>query len=161
MTWRVAKSLLKLREQVNEKYPQRSKASDGTIGDAAHSARTSDHNPDTDGVVKAMDITHDPAHGVDSFKMADELRASGDERIKYIISNRRIWNPSISPAWRQYNGSNPHTAHVHISVKPHASDFDDVAPWEIPMLGKVPSQVIALVTCPTCRGTGKIEKENT
>ena len=49
MTWRVAKSLLKLKEQVNQAFPDRSKDSDGTIGDEHHSARASDHNPDTDG----------------------------------------------------------------------------------------------------------------
>ena len=161
MTWRVAKSLLKLREQVNAKFPNRKKDSDGTIGDAAHSARTSDHNPDTDGVVKAMDITHDPKGGVDSYVIATQLVTSRDHRIKYIISNRHIWNPSISNLWRPYTGTNPHTAHVHISVKPDAKHFDDEAPWEIPLLGKVPSNVLVLVTCPTCHGTGKIEKENT
>ncbi|HKV33547.1 MAG TPA: hypothetical protein VJP89_04485, partial [Pyrinomonadaceae bacterium] len=61
MAWRVAKSLLRLREQINELAPNRSKASDGTIGDAAHASRKSDHNPwvkdGSIGVVTAMDIT--------------------------------------------------------------------------------------------------------
>src|SRR5687768_9650745 len=105
MALRVAASLEKLREQVNSKWPNRSKAADGTIGDEAHRARTSDHNAwikdrDSNGreiwVVSALDITHDPKNGVDSYKLADALKASGDERIKYIISNSRIWNPSIS-----------------------------------------------------------------
>ena len=33
MAWRLAKSLEKLRSQVNAKHPKRSKASDGAIGD--------------------------------------------------------------------------------------------------------------------------------
>ena len=159
MTWRVAKSLLKLREQVNSKYPNRKKGWDGTIGDAAHGARTSDHNPNASGVVCAMDITHDPAGGVDSYKMADQLKVSGDKRIKYVISNHRIWNPSISPDWRSYTGSNPHDHHVHVSVKADLPHCDDEAPWEIPMLGKVPSSSEVLAVCPTCHGTGKITKE--
>src|SRR5688500_3284745 len=65
--WRVAKSLLTLRDEVNQAAPQRSKASDGTIGDAAHCRRQSDHNPwvrdGNIGVVTAMDITDDPTHG--------------------------------------------------------------------------------------------------
>ena len=35
-SWRAAKSLLKLRDQVNARFPGRKKDSDGTIGDAAH-----------------------------------------------------------------------------------------------------------------------------
>ena len=135
MTWRVAKSLLQLRKQVDQAFPDRSKDSDGTIGDAGHSARTSDHNPDTDGVVKAMDITHDPDNGVDSYRMAEELRASHDRRIKYIISNRKICSSEVSPwNWRPYKGSNPHDKHVHISVHPHRDFYDDTTPWRLPML---------------------------
>ncbi len=140
MTWRVAKSLLVLRNQVNIKFPKRNKAWDGTIGDANHSSRTSDHNPNDDGVVCAMDITHDPKNGVDSYVMAEQLRQGQDERIKYIISNKKICSSTVSPwTWRKYNGSNPHDHHVHISVLPDQDLYDDEAPWEIPMLGKVPS----------------------
>ena len=47
MSWRLAHGLEKLRSQVNEKWPLRSKDSDGSIGDEHHSARASDHNPDS------------------------------------------------------------------------------------------------------------------
>lgn len=144
MSWRVAKSLLMLRGQVNVKFPDRKKDWDGTIGDEAHASRSSDHNPwvqdASGGVVTAMDITHDPAHGVDSYKMAEQLRLSHDPRIKYIISNRRIASSEVSSwEWRLYNGTNPHDHHVHVSVKADVKHYDDEAPWEIPMLGKVPS----------------------
>lgn len=43
--WRVAKSLLVLRDQVNKMAPNRNKASDGTIGDETHQSHNSDHNP--------------------------------------------------------------------------------------------------------------------
>ncbi len=135
--WRVARSLLQLLKQVNQASPRRAKGSDGTIGDASHSARASDHNPDVDDVVKAMDITHDPAHGVDSYKLADALKASKDRRIKYIISNHRIWNPSKSSAWRSYDGKNPHTQHVHVSVLRQKALYDDVSPWKIGALEPV------------------------
>lgn len=136
MAWRLAKSLEMLRSQVNAKYPNRSKMSDGTIGDPAHSARTSDHNPNSAGVVTAMDITHDPAHGVNAGLLAETLLASRDPRIKYIISNRRIAASSVvgsTPAWqwRSYTGSNPHDKHVHVSVSASASKYDSVAPWKI------------------------------
>lgn len=139
--WRVANSLLVLRGQVNLKFPNRSKDSDGTIGDAKHASSNSDHNPWVDdGVVTAMDITHDPASGMDSYKMAEELRQGRDHRIKYVISNKKIFSSVVKPwIWRPYTGSNPHNQHVHISVLPEQELYDDKAPWEIPMLGKAPS----------------------
>ena len=59
MAWRNTAAALKLREQVNARWPDRDKRSDGTIGDTAHAARKSDHNPDADGWVKALDIDAD------------------------------------------------------------------------------------------------------
>lgn len=129
MAWRLAKSLENLRAQINAAYPNRSKTSDGTVGDSAHRARPSDHNPNFAGVVCALDITHDPANGVDAGTLAEKLRASGDPRIKYIISNHRIAN-SGQP-WRRYTGSNPHTMHVHISVAGSANLYDDTSDWPI------------------------------
>ncbi len=138
--WRAAKSLLTLRDQVNRRAPRRNKASDGTIGDAAHCQRTSDHNPwvrdGSVGVVTALDITHDPRGGCDANTIAEAIRASRDPRVKYIIWNRRIANSSAigaTPAWvwRRYNGQNPHTAHVHISVKPDKANYDSTADWAI------------------------------
>ena len=134
MAWRVAESLLKLREQVNQLAPQRSKSDDGTIGDAAHASRTSDHNPwvrdGSMGVVTAMDITHDPHGGFDSYAFAESLRSQhNDARIKYVISNRRIWSPSISANWRSYTGSNPHDRHVHVSVVSDKGRYDDKRAW--------------------------------
>jgi hypothetical protein len=134
--WRVAKCLLKLREQINARFPGRKKASDGTIGDTNHCPGTSDHCPNFAsggvGIVTAMDITHDPAHGLDAGVVAEALRVSRDPRIKYIISNRRIANfqaldgaPAF--AWRPYTGSNPHTKHFHVSVR--RDDFDSEANW--------------------------------
>lgn len=133
--WRVANSLLKLREQVNELVPNRSKLDDGTIGDASHQSRTSDHNPWVNdgemGVVTAMDLTHDPRNGFDSYQFADNLKLQHDPRIKYVISNRRIWTPSISNEWRAYNGANPHDRHVHVSVRSTKSFYDDTTDWVI------------------------------
>lgn len=130
MTWRLAKSLETLRAQVNLRWPTRNKSSDGSIGDPAHSARTSDHNPNDDGVVCAIDITHDPKSGCDSEALAQALRASRDPRIKYIISNRKICSPDNQNwAWRKYTGSNPHDHHVHISVKGSKAHYDNVGPW--------------------------------
>lgn len=91
MAWRVAKSLLTLRGRIDARYPNRGKASDGTIGDEDHRKRNSDHNPwYGPGIVTATDIT--PAQGVDIDRLTDELAASRDVRIKikYIIANGMI-----------------------------------------------------------------------
>lgn len=138
MSWRTAKSLLTLRDQVDAKYPGRDKSSDGTIGDASHAATASDHNPDSNGVVHAMDISHDPAHGFDSYLFADILRQNHDPRIRYVISNRRIMgdenygsrNGVNAWTWKAYNGSNPHDQHVHISVN-YDARADDTRAWVI------------------------------
>lgn len=127
---RIAKSLGVLRDQINAMAPSRKKTSDGWLGDAAHRARKSEHNPDANGVVRALDITHDPAHGVDAGKLADQLRRSKDPRILYLISNRRIASPPTW-AWRAYGGTNPHTMHFHLSVAVSASKYDDMRTWAI------------------------------
>jgi hypothetical protein len=138
--WRVAKALLKLRDQVNARAPRRNKASDGTIGDAAHCQRNSDHNPwvrdGSIGVVTALDITNDPAGGCDVNTIAEAIRASRDSRVKYIIWNKPIANSAgIGTAepwqWRPYTGPNPHTRHMHVSVKPDKVSYDSTANWAI------------------------------
>ncbi len=139
--WRVAGSLVSLRSQVNLFAPNRSKLSDGTVGDLAHSSRSSDHNPDDwdgpdpdtldDNVVRAWDVTHDPAGGLDAHALADRLLAAQDKRLKYIISRGRIGSGPAGPqpgVWRTYNGTNKHNQHAHISVMPAALG-DAAGPW--------------------------------
>lgn len=137
MAWRLAESLAKLRDQIDDAFPKRKKGSDGTIGDAKHASRSSDHNPHVrdgkTGVVTAIDFTHDPKGGVDAGKLADALRSSRDERIKYIISNARICSGSDGPqpwAWRRYSGANAHTKHVHLSVKASKHYYDSRLNWD-------------------------------
>jgi lysozyme family protein len=136
---RVAKSLKTLRRQVDAAAPGRSIRSDGTKGDGAHANRKSDHNPwvfdGTFGVVTAIDITHDKPH-LDSERLAETLRRSRDQRIKYIISNRKIASASAKgsvPAWtwRAYTGSNPHDKHCHLSVSSEKARYDSEADWPI------------------------------
>lgn len=129
---RIAKSLDVLRSQINAKYPNRSKVSDGWIGDARHAAGASDHNPNAAGVVTALDITHDLEHGVDTWKLAEVLRQNRDPRIKYVISNGRIFSSVTSPwQWRPYTGANKHAHHVHVSVIGEATVYDRDDPWKL------------------------------
>lgn len=137
MTWRLAGSLEKLREQVDEEWPKRSKISDGTIGDAAHASRTSDHNPWCGpGVVTAIDITDDSFDtGPDMAEVTEALRESRDRRIKYVIFNGRMFSSYPTSTydaweWRPYDGINKHAAHGHISVNCDVWK-DDRGEWSI------------------------------
>lgn len=134
MSWRLAKALMQMRDQFNAAVPRRNKSHDGTIGDAAHASRNSDHNPwvkdGSLGVVTALDITHDPRNGVDIAKIAERLRSGRDSRIKYVIANKRIFSSTQNPwQWRSYTGSNPHTSHIHVSVNSHKAAYDDTREW--------------------------------
>lgn len=117
-------------DEASERWPNRSRASDGICPSAAHRRKSpkSDHNSGN-----AFDLTHDPSHGADCNVLAEYLRQSvlaGQEtRVKYIIWNRRIFNPSVSQNWRtyQYSYRNPHTSHMHVSI--HAHRREDVNDW--------------------------------
>jgi hypothetical protein len=125
--WRMARSLETLLAQLNALAPNRDKASDGGIGDAAHSSRTSDHNPDSGGVVRARDFTHDPGD-LDGEWLSGTLVKFRDPRIKYIIWDRRIWFPGSG--WQGYYGPNAHEHHVHVSVVPGTAG-DDARKWTL------------------------------
>ena len=125
MSWHLAPALDQLRAEVNALWPNRSKASDGTIGDAAHSSRTSDHNPNARRSVNAIDIT---ASGVDVQKLINA--AKKHPSVRYIIFNRRIMNRDIGNfKARSYGGSNPHTKHVHISLYQSATAENRTQSW--------------------------------
>lgn len=133
MAWYVARSLNVLLDQLNAKAPHRSKVSDGSIGDAAHSARESDHNPTSTGQVCARDFTNDPAGGLPGQWLADALVASRDPRIKYVIFNHRIIDSRVGSRpwqWMPYSGANAHEHHVHVSVFAGALG-DRTTPWNL------------------------------
>lgn len=119
--WFVPDSLKALRDEVNARWPDRSTASDGTIGDTAHSQSQSEHNPvghqfgpqyGTPGAVHAMDIT---AEGIDVQVLLDAL--IGDQRVWYVIHDGHIWSKTYGWEKRPYTGSNPHRTHVHVSLR--------------------------------------------
>ena len=137
MTWRVSKALLTLQAEVNAAHPGRSRVSDGTVGDTAHSARVSDHNPDENGIVHAWDVTvwdgDDPDDLDDVAQpLAEFLRAGRDPRVKYVIHRGQMFRSYDKPGipawtWSPYTGPNGHFHHVHVSVY-----GDDGAPWGYP-----------------------------
>lgn len=139
MTWRVARSLDQLLEQLNTAHPDRSKVSDGGIGNAEHASRESDHNPWIQlagvGIVSARDFTHDPEHGADMALLPRVLMA--DPRAKYAIFEDLFYDrvngvlrvrpyPLVNPA-----RTNKHDHHLHLSVEDDVALFDDTRPWAL------------------------------
>ena len=142
--WRLAKSLIKLREQLNALFPERSKISDGSIGDERHQkAGTSDHLPNKANVVTAIDVTfdQDPSDGigVDARVLAVVLAANADRRIKYLIFDRKISVKGNVRQWKPYHGTNPHNHHIHISVKGEPALYDDESAWDLTLHAKPPT----------------------
>ena len=153
--WRNCYASVALVDEINKRFTDRDRASDGTIGDAAHATRTSDHNPwvilDEVGIVRARDVDKD---GVDAAGLTEYLRqlgADGDNRLYpggYVIFNRRITTPDFS-GWKTYTGSNPHTAHFHVSFSTAAAGFDSTRPWGIwPTTAAVAKSAVRPVPAP-------------
>jgi hypothetical protein len=134
---RLSKSVIQLREQADDAYPDRDRKSDGTIGDAKHSTRKSDHNPDPDsGIVRAIDLDADfNGQASTAAYIADQIRiaAKSDKRISYVIFDYKIASARSFWRWRKYTGVNPHTKHIHISFT-KAGDTDSKF-FNIPLLG--------------------------
>jgi hypothetical protein len=136
---KLCKAGQQLRLQIDDSYADRDKSSDGWIGNLAHSLRPSDHNPDAEGIVRAIDIDRDLSGKAKPDLMpylADQIRLAakrGDKRISYIIFNGRIASSRMGWRWRKYSGINPHTKHCHISFT-KKGDSDDSF-FNIPMIG--------------------------
>lgn len=119
-TWKLAPCLVSMVDEANRIAPKRIRTADGSIGDAAHSARTSQHNPEH-GYVCAVDLTHAPASGFDAHARARMTIARRDPRIRYVISNGQIARGYATGriqawTWEPYTGPNAHRLHAHWSV---------------------------------------------
>lgn len=142
-------ALTSLRNGFNIAFPLRDKASDGWIGDAAHQAETSGHNPDdTAGVsaeysdvdtiaeVRAIDVDADLRAA--PWTMMDVIRVvlatpNDTRRLRYIIHNETVWSKSEGWLPRKYTGANPHTMHAHFSGDPLYDNDGSV--WSVQLLG--------------------------
>jgi hypothetical protein len=137
---KLSKAAIQLREQFDDAYPDRDRSSDGWIGDKRHAARPSDHNPDVEGWVRAIDIDRDLSGKAKPDLMpdlVDQIRIlckSGiEKRISYIIFDGYIYSAKFRFIKRKYTGANKHTKHAHFSFKKTADN--DGAFFQIPMLG--------------------------
>ena len=139
MTPKLCKAGQQLRLQVDDSFPDRDRTSDGWIGDTRHQARPSDHNPDAEGIVRAIDIDRDLSNKAKPDLMpdlADQIRLcakAGDKRISYVIFDGRIASFKKAWAWRPYDGINKHNHHCHVSFTKQGDT--DSSFFNIPMLG--------------------------
>ena len=131
---RLSKAAWILREQIDDAFPSRDRSSDGWIGDAKHRARKSDHNPDAQGWVRALDIDADLRHPIGSWELANQLRKAGktDKRISYVIHQGRIASRRFFFRWRKYAGDS-HERHIHISFTKYGDK--DMTRFDVPCLG--------------------------
>ena len=106
--------------QATAHWPKRKKASDGLLPSAKHVKQNpnSDHNSGF-----AVDLTDDPAKGVDCKLIYKELKK--DKRVDYLIFNGKIWSDRNGE--QAYTGVNKHTKHLHISIRKNFGD--DTSPW--------------------------------
>lgn len=131
--WTLAPSLVALEAEVDARWPKRKKDFDGSIGDAAHAARVSEHNPDRDadpmphGMVSALDITKDSAAMVEAVR----VKLVGDARVWYVIHNGHIWSRTHDWAKRTYDGPDAHVHHLHVSLRQTAEAAADTSSWGI------------------------------
>lgn len=136
---KLCKAGRQLREQIDDAFPDRDRTSDGWIGDTRHAARPSDHNPDANGWVRAIDVDRDlsgkPKPDIMP-DLADQIRLagkSGEKRIAYVIFDGRIASSRFNWRWRKYTGSNKHNHHCHISFTKKGDE--DGSYFNIPLLG--------------------------
>lgn len=135
MSYYLAPSLDTLRTQIHQKWPELPRGAIGWIGDAAHAARPSQHNPDPDGSVDAIDPPHRPDIGLDAHLLARQ--AIADPRCKLVITNGQIWSRArAAEGFRKYTGANKHDKHAHIETTDEGQD--DRTEWRLPILGYGP-----------------------
>ena len=120
----LAASLVRLRNEVNFRWPHRDKSSDGWIGDPAHMLRTSDHNPDEKGCVHALDVDSTSVN-VDLIRK----QAVKHPATAYVISNKVIYSRTNGFVPKPYTGVDPHTSHIHVSISHTAAAEAETHRW--------------------------------
>ena len=131
--WVLAAGLMVLARQIDE-FDPKSHATDGTVASRAHDkgSPTSDHRPNPysgTGVVRALDFGENTEN--DAFNILEAIRLSRDERVRYVIHERRMYSSYGSQKWewRSYSGPAPHDTHGHVSTLEAYDSITD--PWQI------------------------------
>ena len=156
MAYRNCKASIQLGNEIkqNPEWSHRDWSSDGTLGDAAHAARHSDHNPwlkDSNGVgvIRARDIDEDldgdtRDTGADALVLFNHLLTlakNGDVRLNgggYLIYEGKIYSEKSKWQPRVYTGVNAHKKHIHVSFSQDPRGYDSTAPWGVSTLSSKP-----------------------
>ena len=146
---KLCKGGITLRDQIDRRWPKRSKTSDGWVADYAHSQRISDHNPSGVGqIVRAIDVDENMGKGTarngrTARRLANQLldyAASGlpgSNRLKYVVYENRIASGTYKKTfWSWRHGNWGHTAHIHISFTSYADRDGSIYP--LPILARSP-----------------------
>jgi hypothetical protein len=149
--WVLVPSLAKLREEFDEVAPHRDRGADGSVGDKTHTP-SSDHTPDEDSdILRDRDPDHkNEVHALDIDssgpwpggwawfdaaikRVVDRHRRGEDDRLQYVIWDRRIANRDIGNwKWRTYTGSaDPHVDHAHFSARYTTAQEQDTSAWDV------------------------------
>lgn len=133
-TWVVVPCLDEGRDQLDDRFPNRAKLEEGSIGDRAHQLEVSSHNPDDESGVRSE---HNDGDGIHEVRARDFDKNLNDDKgvvmedvvqlwvklarqgtlwwVRYIIFNGRIWHKRDGYVTRRYTGSNKHTGHAHVN----------------------------------------------
>jgi hypothetical protein len=111
--------------------PARDDASDGSIGNAAHEAEVSDHNPDETGSVPIHDADHlNEVHAIDVDNNLNESDLTMEKVVQFLLG-RRIWSASSGWVQKTYTGPSAHTEHAHFSASYTTSLEASTASWHL------------------------------
>ena len=124
MAWYLAPALAVGRAEVNRRWPKRDLASEGTVGDAAHQATRSDHNPNARESVDAWDMDVEVngrgrpyAEDVEHLKRVFQAH----EASRYWIHDDQIAERANDWRRRPYKPDDPdrnkHIKHVHWNTR--------------------------------------------
>lgn len=152
VSWVLVPCLAALRAEFDQLAPDRDRRSDGSVGDPAHAATSSDHNPDETGRTPFEDA--DNINEVHAIDVDDDLdpwrpdlmeqavqrivarhRSGFDDRLQNVIYRRRIWSRTWGWTEQPYTGTSPHDGHAHFSSRYASGSEADTNPWGVATLG--------------------------
>ena len=158
--WTLVPCLVTLRTEFNQVSPKRDKGADGSVGNQAHAATPSDHNPDETGNTPYEDADNvDEVHALDIDSTGPWPDGKGgqadawlDRKVRVIAARERveyesatlvgrlqniIWRGRIISrswgwsGWRAYTGASQHFDHVHFGARYLTSTESDTRPWGV------------------------------